>query len=42
MKDVYEFCPQFENEKYLLRLIEEKDKRIEVLEMLVTALRSQK
>ena len=25
MKDVYEFCPQFENEKYLLRLIEEKD-----------------
>jgi hypothetical protein len=25
MKDVYEFYPQFENEKYLLRLIEEKD-----------------
>ena len=25
MKDVYEFCPQFENEKYLLRLLEEKD-----------------
>lgn len=25
MKDVYEFCPKFENEKYLLRLISEED-----------------
>lgn len=25
MKDVYEFCPKFENEKYLLRPIDEKD-----------------
>jgi len=25
MKDVYEFCPMFENQKYVLRLVEEKD-----------------
>lgn len=25
MKDVYEVCPQFENEKYLLRFLSEKD-----------------
>ena len=25
MKDVYSICPQFENEKYLLRLVSEKD-----------------
>lgn len=25
MKDVYQECPQFENEKYLLRLVSEKD-----------------
>ncbi len=25
MKDVYEFCPEFENDKFLLRLISEED-----------------
>ena len=25
MKDVYDFCPMFENQKYVLRLVEEKD-----------------
>ena len=25
MRDVYEYCPEFENDKYLLRLISEED-----------------
>lgn len=25
MRDVYEFCPEFENDKFLLRLISEED-----------------
>ena len=25
MRDAYEYCPEFENDKYLLRLISEED-----------------